>query len=193
MTPQLVLGSTSRYRRELLGRFGLPFRAVAPEVDESPLAGETAPALVARLAEAKARAVAVGCPGALVVGSDQAASLDDAVLGKPGTVDAARAQLRACSARVVEFHTAICVVDTRDGSVTRAQDCTRVAFRPLDEATIARYVDAEQPLDCAGSFKCEGLGIALFERIEGIDPTALVGLPLIALARLLRERGLQLP
>lgn len=191
--PGLVLASTSRYRRALLERYDLPFRAIAPDTDEAPLAGEGVAALVARLAVAKARAVAAGCPHALVVGSDQAASLDGAILGKPGTADAARAQLHACSGRVVEFHTAVCVVDTRDGGVVADADVTRVVFRPLDEATIARYVAAEQPLDCAGSFKCEGLGITLFERIETVDPTALIGLPLIALARLLRARGMSLP
>ena len=191
----LVLASTSRYRRELLGRLGLPFRAVAPEVEETAQAGEDVGALVARLALAKARAVADRCADTVVAGSDQAASIDGIILGKPGTIDAAHAQLRMCSGRIVDFHTAVCVVDARGGKIEAAQeiDRTRVVFRQLDAAAIERYVAAERPLDCAGSFKCEGLGIALFERIESIDPTALVGLPLIALARLLRARGMPVP
>jgi septum formation protein len=191
----LVLGSTSRYRRELLARLAPSFRVHAPAVDETPLAGEAPARLAARLAEAKAHAVAAACPGAIVVGSDQVAELDGRALGKPGTVEAACAQLRACSGRAVAFHTALCVVDARDAT-PRAHvdiDLTRVVFRALDDETIARYVDAERPLDCAGSFKAEGLGIALFERIENTDPTALIGLPLIALARLLRAAGIELP
>lgn len=191
----LVLASTSRYRAELLARLGLAFTTASPGVDEAALPGE-APAQVAlRLAEAKARAVAANHPGALVIGSDQLAELDGRTLGKPGSVAAARAQLGACSGKVVNFHTALCVVDTRVAPpvARRAAACTRVVFRALDAEAIARYVQAEQPLDCAGSFKAEGLGIALFERIDSQDPTALVGLPLIALARLLRECGLRLP
>ncbi len=193
--PDLVLASTSRYRRDLLARFGLPFRAEAPDVDEEVRAGETVETLVTRLAIAKAGAVADRCAGALVIGSDQAASIDGRILGKPGTIDAAHAQLLACSARTIDFHTAVCVLDTRGGSrhVVHEVDRTRVVFRELDAATIERYVASEQPLDCAGSFKCEGLGIALFDRIENVDPTALIGLPLIALARLLRTRGVVVP
>ncbi|MFC5488766.1 Maf family protein [Dokdonella soli] len=191
----LVLASTSRYRHELLARLGLPFRALAPDVDEAPQVGETPVVLAARLAEAKARAVAANCPDALVIGSDQVADLDGSAIGKPGSPDAARAQLAACSDRSVVFRTAICLIDTR-ARPPRAHaeiDLTRVVFRRLDAETIARYVAAEQPLDCAGSFKAEGLGIALFERIETADPTALIGLPLIALARLLRAAGVALP
>lgn len=191
----IVLGSTSRYRRELLARLTPSFRVHAPAVDETPRAGEVPALLAARLAAAKAHAVAAACPGALVIGSDQVAELDGTALGKPGTIEAARAQLRACSGRAVVFHTALCVVDAR-GAAPRAladADATRVVFRPLDDAVIARYVEAEQPLDCAGSFKADGLGIALFERIESTDPTALIGLPLIALARLLRASGIELP
>jgi septum formation protein len=191
----LVLGSTSRYRRELLARLTSSFRVHAPAVDESARAGEAPASLAARLAVAKAHAVAAACPGALVIGSDQVAELDGIALGKPGTVEAACAQLRACSGRTVAFHTALCVVDARDPTarVHADADLTRVVFRPLDEGAIERYVEAERPLDCAGSFKAEGLGITLFERIESIDPTALVGLPLIALARLLRGAGIELP
>jgi len=191
----LVLGSTSRYRRELLARLTPSFRVHAPAVDEAPRAGEAPAPLARRLAAAKAQAVAAACPGALVIGSDQVAELDGIALGKPGTVEAACAQLRACSGRTVGFHTALCVVDARDGTmrVHADADLTRVVFRPIDEGAIARYVEAERPLDCAGSFKAEGLGITLFERIESTDPTALIGLPLIALARLLRATGIELP
>lgn len=191
----LLLASTSRYRRELLSRLVHEFGAVAPEVDETPLPDEAPAALAARLAAAKARAVAARHPGTLVVGSDQVADLDGRPLGKPGSAAAAEAQLAASSGRTVLFHTALCLVDARTRRVRErhALDLTRVVFRPLDAAEIARYVAAECPLDCAGSFKCEGLGISLFERIDSVDPTALVGLPLIALARLLRDAGVTLP
>ena len=191
----LVLASTSRYRRELLARLAPSFRVQASHVDETARAGESPSELARRLALAKARAVAIECGAALVIGSDQVAELDGRSLGKPGSVDAAHAQLAACSGREVDFHTALCVIDTRAGAdaVHSAVDRTRVVFRTLDAATVKRYVEREQPLDCAGSFKCEGLGIALFERIETLDPTALVGLPLIALARLLRVCGMEVP
>jgi septum formation protein len=190
----LVLGSTSRYRAELLRRLTPAFRQVAPDVDESRHGGEAPRALAARLARAKAEAVARQCPGAVVIGSDQVASLDDRVLGKPGTVENAHAQLAASSGRKVEFFTALCVIDTRAAPprVLEAIDVTRVAFRALTAAEIERYVARENPLDCAGSFKSEGLGIALFERIENDDPSALIGLPLVALARLLREAGVEI-
>lgn len=192
---RIVLASTSRYRRELLGRLVADFDVASPQVDESAQPGESPLTLATRLASAKAQAVAAHRPGAIVIGSDQVAELDGRALGKPGSVEAAQAQLAACSGAVVHFHTALCVLDTR-GDTTIAQnvlDDTRVAFRALDAATIARYVLREMPLDCAGSFKIEGLGIGLFERVESADPTALVGLPLIALARLLRECGLAVP
>jgi septum formation protein len=193
--PDIVLASTSRYRRELLTRLTSSFRVQAPLVDETALEQEAPLALAGRLALAKAQAVAADCGAALVIGSDQVAELDGRALGKPGSVVAAHAQLAACSGRAVDFHTALCVIDTRGGAdtIVRDVDRTRVVFRTLDTATIERYVQREQPLDCAGSFKCEGLGIALFERIETTDPTALVGLPLIALARLLRGCGIELP
>ncbi|HEY6940849.1 Maf family protein, partial [Dokdonella sp.] len=140
-------------------------------------------------------AVATACAGAVVIGSDQVAELDGCALGKPGTAANACAQLRACSGRAVEFHTALCLVDARGAAPRAGAECdlTRVVFRTLDDAEIERYVEAERPFDCAGSFKAEGLGITLFERIECIDPTALVGLPLIALARLLRAAGIEIP
>jgi septum formation protein len=194
-TVDLVLASTSRYRRELLARLTPDFRSVAPDVDEKPLPDESPTALADRLALAKAQAVAAKNPGAIVIGSDQTADLDGRALGKPGSVDAACAQLAACSGRTVTFHTGLCAIDARHSShrVLAAQDITRVHFRILDAAAIARYVERERPLDCAGSFKCEGLGIALFERIQSEDPTALIGLPLIALCRLLREFEIEIP
>ncbi len=191
----LVLASTSRYRRELLTRFTPSFRTLSPNVDETPLAAELPAALAIRLAAAKACAIAQGCPGALIIGSDQVADLDGHALGKPGTAAIACQQLAACSGRRVSFHTAVCVIDTREAHAQRRSgtDTTHVVFRNLHADEIARYVAAEQPLDCAGSFKAEGLGIALFERIEGSDPTGLIGLPLIVLARLLRASGIALP
>lgn len=189
--PELVLASTSPYRRELLARFGRPFATVRPEVDESPRPGEPPLALALRLAEAKAATVARLHPEARVIGSDQVADLDGTPLGKPGGREAAIAQLLAMSGRSVAFRTAVAVA--AGGDVSSAIDTTLVRFRLLERGEIERYVDLERPFDCAGSFKCEGLGIALFEAIETTDPTALVGLPLIATAGLLRRSGLALP
>ncbi len=187
----LVLASTSRYRYALLERLGLPFATARPEVDESPRPGEAPAALALRLARAKAADAARRNPDAWVIGSDQVAELDGAPLGKSGGRDAAIAQLAAMSGHAVRFHTALCLV--RGAVVREAVDTTTVRFRPLAPEEIARYVDAERPYDCAGSFKAEGLGIALFDAIESADPTALVGLPLIATARLLREAGFAVP
>lgn len=189
---RLVLASTSRYRRELLERLRLPFDVVRPEADETPLPGEAPAALAARLAVAKAAAIARLDTSAWVLGSDQVAELDGAPLGKPGGREAAIAQLASMSGRAVAFHTGVCLLREGAGPLLAA-DVTRVHFRRLDAAEIARYVDTDQPFDCAGSFKSEGLGIALFEAIESSDPTALVGLPLIATARLLRQAGFALP
>ncbi|HET8818620.1 MAG TPA: Maf family nucleotide pyrophosphatase [Xanthomonadaceae bacterium] len=190
--PRLVLASTSPYRRALLARLRVPFETARPEVDETPRAGEAPDALAGRLAAAKAEAVAGAAGGAWVLGSDQVADLDGRPLGKSGGRAAAIEQLRAMSGRPVVFHTAICLARAGEPSLA-AIDRTRVRFRDLAEGEIERYVDAEQPFDCAGSFKCEGLGIALFESIENRDPTALVGLPLIATAGLLRQAGFRLP
>ena len=187
----LVLASTSRYRRELLRRLGLPFDCARPQVDETPQPGEAPPALAERLAAAKAAEVAARHPGAWVIGSDQVADLNGQPLGKPGSVEVACAQLAAMAGQTVRFHTAISL--TRDGDSFATIDLTEVRFRPLDPAEIARYIAAEQPLDCAGSFKCEGLGISLFDAIDNRDPTALVGLPLIALCGLLRRAGYAVP
>lgn len=191
--PRLVLGSTSRYRRELLERLRLPFDVASPDVDETPRPGETPQALANRLAVAKARDVArrLG-DDAWALGSDQVADLDGLPLGKPGGREAAIAQLRAMSGRVVRFHTAICLAHA-DGRAFAACDPTDVHLRALAGDEIERYVDAEQPFDCAGSFKSEGLGITLFDAIDNRDPSALVGLPLIATCRLLRQAGFALP
>lgn len=190
---KLVLASTSPYRSELLARFGVPFDAVAPGIEEIRRPGEAPLAMVARLAREKAAGVASRLQAGLAIGSDQCAVLGDAVLGKPGNTAAAVEQLAAASGRTVHFLTAVCVHDAASGQVREALDETIVTFRVLDGALIRRYVEREMPLDCAGSFKSEGLGITLFERIENNDPSALMGLPLIALARLLRDAGLQLP
>lgn len=189
--PALILASTSPYRRELLLRLGLPFQCVRPQVDESPLPGEQPAALARRLAREKAQAVARSHPGQWVIGSDQCAELDGQPLGKPGSTEAACAQLAAMSGRGIAFHTAVCLAS--DEQLLQACDLTVVQFRELDSAGIARYVQVEQPLDCAGSFKCEGLGISLFEAIDNRDPSALIGLPLIATCQLLRQAGFQLP
>lgn len=185
----LVLGSTSRYRRELLERLGLGFEIAAPDVDEAPLPGERPAQTALRLAEAKARAVAGRYGDALVIGSDQVADCDGAPIGKPGDRARAVAQLRRLSGRTVVFHTGVALVDARSGRCHRELVDVASTFRALDEAEIAAYVDREAPWDCAGSVRSEGVGIALFERIASDDPTALVGLPLIAVARLLRAEG----
>lgn len=190
---RLVLASTSVYRRELLARLGIAFTQAAPDVDESPRPGEAPAALAIRLAQAKADAVAKAQSDAWVIGSDQVAELDGHPLGKPGGAERAIAQLRAMSGHEVRFHTAVCVAGaTRDASMALI-DTTTVRFRTLDDAEIARYVAREKPFDAAGSFKAEGLGIALFDAIESQDPTALIGLPLIGTARLLRRCGFALP
>ena len=189
---RLILASTSPYRRELLQRLRLPFKTARPQADETPLPGESPAALAARLAQLKAHVVAADEPTAWVIGSDQVAELDGDPLGKPGHRQAAIAQLGAMSGREVHFHTVVALAQ-HDQAVQAALDVTTVRFRPLSPAEIERYVDAEQPFDCAGSFKAEALGITLFESIHSTDPTALVGLPLIATARLLRQAGFVLP
>lgn len=191
--PRIVLGSTSRYRAELLRRLIPQFEQAAPGTDETPLANETPATRALRLAIAKAEAVAQHYRDALVIGSDQVAALGDRMLDKPGSAEHACAQLAASSGRQVAFHTALCVIDTRHHRKYTHVDQTLVRFRTLQGDEIHRYVQRERPLDCAGSFKCEGLGISLFESIDNHDPTALIGLPLIALARLLRKAGISLP
>ncbi len=188
----LILASTSIYRRELLARLGLEFACERPETDETPLAGEAPLALAGRLAREKAAAVARGHPGAWVLGSDQVAELHGAALGKPGDRARATAQLQSMSGRVVEFRTGVCLLGG-DGRRWEACDTTTVEFRRLSAGEIERYLAAEQPWDCAGSFKVEGLGISLFDAVRSQDPTALIGLPLIATARLLRLAGFAVP
>lgn len=189
--PPLLLASSSRYRAELLARLRLPFTAQAPDIDETPRAVESAQALASRLACTKAGALRAAHPQSWIIGSDQAAALDDEIIGKPGNREAAIRQLTAASGREVRFMTAVCL-STPAGAQDRL-DVTTVRFRELSREQIERYVDAEPAYDCAGSFKCEGYGITLFEAIDSQDPTALVGLPLIGLCRLLREAGYPLP
>lgn len=191
-SPPLLLASTSRYRAELMVRLRLPFTPVDPGIAEEQVPGETPESCAARLAEAKARAVAALHPGAVVIGSDQVADWGGRILGKPGSAERAREQLLAFSGQRVLFHTAVCLIDPA-GSARGGLDTTAVLFRNIEFAEAERYVAVEQPLDCAGSFRCEGLGIALFECVESSDPTALIGLPLITTARLLREAGYRVP
>ena len=186
---QLVLASTSRYRRELLERLAIPFECADPRTSESPLPGEAAPATALRLAEAKARAVAPRFPQAVIVGSDQVASCDGVRLEKPGNHENAVRQLAAMSGRRANFDTAVAVLDARSGKLCARVIRCQVTFRPLSAPQIERYLRLEQPYDCAGSAKAEGLGIALIERIETEDPTSLIGLPLIALTELLAQAG----
>lgn len=189
----LVLASTSPYRLELLRRLGLPFEVSRPEVDETPLFNESPMAQAQRLAEAKARSVGARMRTAWVIGSDQVAELGGQVMGKPGSFERAADQLAAASGRRVEFHTAVTLHRHSDGRSLRICDLTAVQFRRLTSAEIERYLHAEQPYDCAGSFKVEGLGVSLFESVESSDPTALIGLPLIALSGALRQVGFTLP
>lgn len=189
----LVLGSTSRYRRELLQRLRLPFEVAAPEVEETPLPGETPPTLALRLALAKAHAVAAQYPEAVVIGSDQVADLAGHPLGKPGTHERAVIQLGMMSGHTVIFQTAVAVVCHATGFEQAALVPVEVRFRTLAEDEIERYLRAEQPYDCAGSAKSEGLGISLLDAIISDDPTALIGLPLIRTCHLLRAAGLMLP
>jgi septum formation protein len=185
----LILASTSRYRRELLGRLGLPFEVVAPDVDEGSLPGERPRETALRLAEAKARAVAARGSAGLVVGSDQVAECDGEPVGKPGSHEAAIAQLQRLSGRTVTFHTGVALVNAATGRVQRELVDVASTFRTLSRREIDAYLARERPYDCAGSVRSEALGITLFERIVSDDPTALIGLPLIVLARMLRAEG----
>ena len=186
----LILASTSRYRAELLRRLQMPFEIVAPRVDESALAGESPAALALRLAVAKARAVAALRPDAVVIGSDQVADLDGEPIGKPGDHARATAQLRRLSGQAVRFHTGVAVVHGAAGFEQAETAIAAVRFRQLNDAEIERYLLREQPYDCAGSARCEALGIALLERIDSDDPTTLIGLPLMRTHRLLRLAGI---
>jgi septum formation protein len=186
---QLILASTSRYRRELLERLGLPFFVAAPRVDEIALAGESPSQTALRLAEAKARTVAARYSEALVIGSDQVADCAGQAIGKPGSRARAVDQLRVLSGKTVVFHTGVALVDAATGRCRTAMVDVTSTLRRLGAEEIAAYLDREEPYDCAGSVRSEGLGIALFDRIESDDPTALIGLPLIALTRMLRDEG----
>ncbi len=192
MTTPIILASSSPYRRALLQRLGLTFECMTPDIDETPKPGELCPALAARLALEKAEAIAKSHPDALVIGSDQTASIKGQRLSKPGNHQVATAQLKACADNSVIFYTGLALVQHKRGfSQTRIEPYT-VHFRALSDAQIDAYLRKEQPYDCAGSFKCEGLGISLFKALEGRDPTALEGLPLIALTDLLAEAGVDI-
>lgn len=186
----LVLASTSPYRKMLLERLGLQFETASPQTDETALPNETAESLVTRLAEAKARAIESQFSNALIIGSDQVAVLDGEILGKPGNHENAAKQLQNASGREVKFLTGLCVLNTQTQQAHVKLVPYSVIFRTLTEAQIHNYLHREKPYDCAGSFKSEGLGISLFERLEGDDPNALIGLPLIELIRLLAAEGL---
>jgi septum formation protein len=191
--PRLILASSSTYRKELLARLHVPFEVSVPSIDETPNPGETPEATALRLARQKAATVAARLPGALVIGSDQVATLDGEQIGKPGSHDAALRQLQKMRGRRVIFHTALCLWDGRNPSAAEAVQLdnvqTFVTFRDLPDWELDAYLRIEQPYDCAGSAKNEGLGIAILEKIESTDPTALTGLPLIALSTMLRKAG----
>jgi septum formation protein len=189
---KLILGSTSVYRRELLSRLNVAFSVESPHVDETPLPGELPAALAQRLALAKAQAVAARFPDCVVIGSDQVADLDGQALGKPGTHERAVAQLRQMRGKTVIFQTAVAVVCLESGFTQESLAPVRVLFRSLDDTEIENYLQLEQPYDCAGSAKSEGLGITLLDAIDSDDPTALVGLPLIRTSRMLRAAGIPL-
>lgn len=191
LPPPLVLASSSRFRQALLRRLGLEFTAVSPDVDERALDGETPEAQARRLAESKARRIAPDHPAALIIGSDQVAVLDGHRVGKPGSHSAAVAQLTAASGRTMQFYTALCLLNAAKNRLQVDAVTCSVTFSRLDPEAIESYLRREQPYDCAGAFKSESLGIALLERIEGPDPTALIGLPLMRLARMLEAEGVK--
>ena len=191
--PRLVLASTSRYRRELLARLRMPFETAAPAVDENPLAGEAPPALALRLACAKAQAVSQTYPDALIIGCDQVAVTGVTLLNKPGTHARAVEQLKLMSGRPVAFFTALCLLNARTAQQQTAIVRVDVHMRDISAAQIERYLQAEQPYDCAGSARIEGFGITLVAKLEGDDPSALIGLPLIKLCDMLRNEGIGLP
>ena len=190
--PPLILASTSPFRRELLERLGIQFTTAAPDIDESAHPDEKPSALVRRLSEAKARAIGATCKG-LIIGSDQVATTGDDILGKPGTHENAVEQLKHLSGKRVCFHTGLCLLNTKTDTADVAVVPFNVQFRQLEDSQIENYLQADKPYNCAGSFKSEGLGITLFERMEGDDPTALIGLPLIKLTTMLRKAGIPLP
>jgi septum formation protein len=188
----IILASTSPFRKELMDRLGVTFATAAPDVDETPLTGESPETLVQRLSETKARAVGTSFTG-LIIGSDQVATTGGDILGKPGTHERAAKQLRGLSGKLVTFYTGLCLLNSESGEVQLDVVPFKVQFRQLNDEQIERYLQRDQPYNCAGSFKSEGLGITLFEQLEGDDPTALIGLPLIRLTSMLARAGVALP
>lgn len=188
---KLILASSSPYRKTLLQRLGLPFETLVPRIDESQLDNETPAQLVKRLAILKAQAAGTHVSDALVIGSDQCAVIDGSILGKPGNFDRAFRQLKHASGNVVQFHTGVCLLNTTNNRSQVEEVPFRVYFRELSDAQISRYLSREKPFDCAGSFKAEGLGVALFARMEGNDPSALIGLPMIRLVAMLEQAGMR--
>ncbi len=191
--PRLILGSTSPFRCDLLKKLGISFTTAAPDIDEQSLQNEPPSELVARLALAKAEAVATHYPNTLIIGSDQVASIDQQILGKPGSRENAIDQLLAASGKCVTFYTGLCLLNSASGRKQVRCETFHVYFRNLTRPQIERYIDQEEPYNCAGSFKSEGLGISLFERLEGDDPNTLIGLPLIRLVSMLGNEGIQIP
>jgi MAF protein len=189
---QLVLASTSPYRRELLERLGLPFVTTSPNIDETASPNEPPEQLVKRLAESKARAVAFDYPDSLIIGSDQVAVLDNKILGKPGNHDTAAEQLHHASGHKVTFLTGLCLLNSKTDNCQVSLEEFSVVFRALSDKQIKNYLDREKPYDCAGSFKSEGLGISLFEKMQGDDPNSLIGLPMIALINMLAAEGVDI-
>jgi MAF protein len=192
-SPTVVLGSTSLFRKELLSRLGIPFSTASPNVDETALEGESPQDLVTRLSLAKAQAVAGNHPESLIIGSDQVACNQGKILGKPGNRENALQQLSEASGKRISFYTGLCLLNAESGRSHVICEPFHVHFRTLEPSQIERYLDAEQPYNCAGSFKSEGLGIALFEKMEGDDPNSLIGLPLIRLISMLKEEGIEIP
>lgn len=190
MRQPLLLASTSPFRQSLLQKLGLPFTTAKPDTDETPLPGEQAQQLVTRLAQSKAMACAGEHSEHLIIGSDQVCVIDGAIIGKPHTVENACRQLKAASGKTITFYTGLCLHNAKTGESEVICEPFHVHFRQLTDTEIRHYVEREQPLNCAGSFMCEGLGIALFERLEGRDPNTLVGLPLIALREMLAKQGI---
>lgn len=191
--PSLVLGSTSPFRKTLLEKLGIPFTTASPNIDEQVIADENAQQLVSRLAEEKAKAVAATHPNALIIGSDQVATINGLIVGKPGNRAKAIEQLMQASGKKITFHTGLCLYNSHTQHSQLCCEPFHVYFRPLERVQIERYLDIEQPYNCAGSFKSEGLGIALFQKLEGDDPNSLIGLPLIRLIDMLANEGLSVP
>ena len=192
--PKLILASTSPFRQQLLQKLKLPFSTARPEVDETPIAGESVEAMVERLSQLKAQAVAQTTDEpAIIIGSDQSAALAGQPLGKPHTFEKALTQLQSMQGKIITFYTGLCVINTQTQQQFHAMDITRVHFRQLSDQALTRYLELEQPFNCAGSFKSEGLGITLFKAIETCDPNALIGLPLIELTTIFQQMGYELP